>query len=66
MDAASYTYAEVDHNGTKSWVAGPTTKLAVGTKLGKMSGSLMSAFHSSTLNRTFDQILLRRVYAIAR
>jgi hypothetical protein len=56
MDAAGYTYALIDQGGTKTWVAGPTTKLAVGTKLAGMSGSLMTAFHSNTLNRTFDQI----------
>lgn len=65
MDAAGYTYAELDQNGTKVWVAGPTTKLAVGTKLGKMSGSLMTAFHSNTLGRTFDQIYFVGSYTVA-
>jgi hypothetical protein len=64
MEAGGYTYAELDQNGTKVWVAGPTTKLAIGTKLGKMSGSLMTAFHSNTLNRTFDQIYFVGSYAI--
>jgi len=65
MDAGGYTYAELDHAGAKTWVAGPTTKLAVGTKLGKMSGSLMTAFHSNTLNRTFDRIYFVGTYQIA-
>lgn len=64
MEAGGYTYAELDQNGTKVWVAGPTTKLAVGSKLDKMSGSLMTAFHSNTLNRTFDQIYFVGSYAI--
>ena len=56
MNAAGYTYAQLDHAGTKIWVAGPETKLAVGTKLGKLTGQLMTAFKSDTLKRTFDQI----------
>lgn len=64
MEAGGYTYAQIDQNGTKVWVAGPTTKLAVGTKLGPMTGSLMTAFHSNTLNRTFDQIYFVGSYSI--
>jgi len=56
MDAGGYTYARLDRNGTSLWVAGPTTRLAVGTSLGRMKGSLMTGFHSDTLDRTFDQI----------
>jgi len=56
MNAAGYTYAQLDHGGTKIWIAGPETKLAVGAKLGKMTGQLMTAFKSDTLKRTFDQI----------
>jgi len=56
MNAGGYTYAHLDHGATKIWIAGPETKLAVGTKLGKMSGSLMTDFRSDTLKRTFDQI----------
>ena len=37
-------------------MAGPETPLAVGAVVAKTSGSLMTAFHSDTLNRTFDQI----------
>lgn len=64
MEAGGYTYAELDRDGKKVWVAGPTTKLAVGTRLGKMSGSLMTSFHSNTLNRTFDEIYFVGTYAI--
>ncbi|HUJ56992.1 MAG TPA: hypothetical protein VLX92_00710 [Kofleriaceae bacterium] len=56
MDAGGYTYARLDHGGTSIWVAGPTTKLAVGTKVGKLTGTLMNGFHSDTLKRTFDKI----------
>ena len=53
MDAGGYTYAKLDSG---VWVAGPETKLAVSTKLGAMSGTLMTGFRSNTLNRTFDEI----------
>lgn len=56
MNAAGYTYAKLDQGGKQLWIAGPETKLAVGTELGAMQGNLMSNFHSNTLNRTFDQI----------
>jgi len=56
MNAGGYTYAHLDHGATKIWIAGPETKLAVGTKLGSMTGSLMTNFRSDTLDRTFDQI----------
>lgn len=56
MSSGGYTYAKIDRNGTEVWVAGPETMLAVGVRLGAMSGSLMTGFRSETLNRTFDEI----------
>lgn len=56
MDAGGYTYAKIDRGTGAVWVAGPATKLAVGGKLGAMSGTLMTGFRSDTLQRTFDQI----------
>ena len=52
MGASTYTYARLDRKGEQVWVAGPETKLAVGTSLGKMAGTLMTDFRSNTLNRT--------------
>jgi hypothetical protein len=56
MSSGGYTYAHLDHDGAKVWVAGPETKLVVGASLGKMTGTLMTDFRSNTLNRTFDRI----------
>jgi hypothetical protein len=56
MNSGGYTYAHLDHDGAKIWIAGPETKLAVGASLGKMAGTLMTDFRSNTLNRTFDRI----------
>ena len=65
MDSGGYTYARLDRGGTSVWIAGPETKLAVGTKLGKMDGSLMQNFRSDTLKRTFDQIYFVNSYNVA-
>ena len=64
MDAGGYTYAQLDRAGTKLWVAGPETKLAVGSQLGKMTGTLMTGFRSETLKRTFDQIYFIGTFAV--
>jgi hypothetical protein len=57
MNAGGYTYAKVDRgDGSQVWAAAPETALAVGAKIAKVSGSLMTGFHSDTLKRTFDQI----------
>jgi hypothetical protein len=56
MSSGGYTYAKLDDGGKQVWAAGPETPLAVGAKIGKVSGMLMAGFRSTTLNRTFDQI----------
>jgi hypothetical protein len=56
MSSGGYTYAKLDEGGKQVWAAGPETALAVGAKIGKVSGMLMTGFRSTTLNRTFDQI----------
>lgn len=56
MRSGGYTYAKIDRGGSQVWAAGPETALAVGAKIAKVNGMLMTAFHSDTLNRTFDEI----------
>jgi len=63
MSSGGYTYVLLDNNGAKTWIAGPETKVTVGTVLGKMPGTLMTAFRSNTLNRTFDQIYFVGAFA---
>jgi len=65
MDAGGYTYARLDNGTQQVWVAGPETKLAVGTKIGAVSGTLMPGFRSNSLNRTFDQIYFIGSYPVA-
>lgn len=57
MDAAGYTYAQVDTGKEKIWVAGQQTALKVGDEVYIPGGSLMTNFESKTLNRTFDRII---------
>jgi hypothetical protein len=56
MDAGGYTYARLDTGGAEIWVAGPTTALTVGQQISISGASLMSNFHSQTLDRTFPEI----------
>ena len=65
MDAAGYTYAKLDRGTGQVWVAGPETKLTVGTVVGAVDGTLMPGFHSDTLNRTFEQIYFINSFPIA-
>lgn len=56
MDSGGYTYAKIDRGGSAVWVAGPATQLAVGAKVGAMTGTLMTGFRSESLKRTFDEV----------
>ena len=56
MGAGGYTYAKIDRGGSQAWLAGPTTKLAVGSKISASNPTLMQGFRSDTLKRTFDEI----------
>ncbi len=64
MDSGGYTYAKLDQGGTVVWVAGPETKLTVGTRIASVGGTLMTGFQSTTLKRTFDQIYFIPSYPI--
>ena len=57
MDAAGYTYLEVEENGQKLWVAVMQTKVKVGDQVEFPDCPPMVNFHSKTLNRTFDKII---------
>jgi hypothetical protein len=63
MNAAGYTYARLDRGGTELWIAGPQAQLAIGTKLGRMDGMVMTNFRSEALARTFERIYFVNAYA---
>ena len=57
MDAAGYTYVEVEEKGQKLWVAVMQTKVKVGDVVEFPDSPPMVNFQSKTLNRTFDKII---------
>ena len=57
MDAAGYTYVEVDEKGQKVWVAVMQTKVNVGDTVEFPDSPPMVNFQSKSLKRTFDKII---------
>ena len=56
--AAGYTYIQLEtETGQVVWLATPETDMAVGTHVSWQGGSKMTNFTSSSLDRTFDEIL---------
>lgn len=56
MDAGSYTYAEIEADGRKVWVAAPRTPVAVGDTVSVPAGMVMQNFSSKSLGRTFEEV----------
>jgi photosystem II stability/assembly factor-like uncharacterized protein len=57
MNSGGYTYASIENNGKRTWVALPDTKLKVGQQITCQPGMPMQNFTSKTLKRTFDVII---------
>lgn len=57
MNAGGYTYANLEANGTNTWVAYPVLETRVGESLSFRSCLPMNNFQSKTLNRKFDSIM---------
>lgn len=57
LSGGGYTYVEVDVSESISWIAGPSADAREGDTVIWKGGTEMGEFHSSTLNRTFDNIL---------
>lgn len=57
MDAAGYTYVEVEEKGQKLWVAVMQTKVNVGDTVEFPDSPPMVNFQSKSLKRTFDKII---------
>lgn len=54
MDAAGYTYVQVDTGTEKFWAAAPQFAVKVGDDVVVPEGMPMPDYHSKTLDRTFD------------
>jgi len=57
MDAAGYTYLNVETDTGAKWVAVNQTPVAVGEEVTYMDGMVMQNFFSKTLDRTFPEIV---------
>lgn len=57
MDSGRYTYALIEKEGKKTWVAVPQMEIVVGQDISFKKGMEMVNFESKTLNRTFDKII---------
>lgn len=56
MDAAGYTYVQVDSGTEKIWAAAPQFAVAVGDSVMVPDGMPMNNYHSKTLNRDFPVV----------
>jgi hypothetical protein len=56
MNAAGYTYVQVDTGKEKFWAAGPRVAVKVGDDVMVPEGAPMANYHSKTLDRTFDMV----------
>jgi hypothetical protein len=56
IDGGGYTFAAVEKDGQRSWVAIPPTHLDVGQQVEFVPGFVMNNFTSGSLNRTFEAI----------
>ena len=56
MDAAGYTYVQVDTGSETFWAAAPQFAVAVGDDVVVPEGMPMPDYHSKTLDRNFDMV----------
>ncbi|WP_457574069.1 DNA-binding protein [Desulfolithobacter sp.] len=57
MNAAGYTYINLETPQGKIWIAVPEAKVEVGKEITAMPGMVMANFESKTLGRTFETIV---------
>jgi hypothetical protein len=56
MDAAGYTYVQIDTGAEQFWAAAPQFAVQVGDDVVVPEGMPMPDYHSKTLDRTFDMV----------
>jgi len=57
MNSGGYTYVCLEHNGKKTWIAVPDSKVKVGQEIACQPGVEMKNFTSKTLHRTFESVI---------
>lgn len=63
IEAAGYTYVEINTGSEKVWAAGPDTPLKIGDKIGFSTDMAMTNFHSKAMQRDFSIIYFVDVYS---
>lgn len=67
MNVTEYTYIRFKTDaGAEEWAAIPKTTINVGDKVTVQQSIVMNAFHSPSLNRTFDKIIFATLVAGAQ
>ena len=57
INAGDYTYLNVTDGAAESWLAIPHRDISVGAHVRYAAGMSMKDFHSSSLDRTFEEVL---------
>ena len=63
---AQFTYVQVDENGKKVWVAVPKIEVAKGAVVEFADAPVTPNFHSPSLNRTFDSLIMSPVLKVVK
>jgi hypothetical protein len=58
IDAGGFTYVSMEWNGKTVWVTVPPVDLKVGEVISLDHATLMKNFHSTALNRSFDELIM--------
>ncbi|QWV96488.1 hypothetical protein KP005_14050 [Geomonas nitrogeniifigens] len=57
MNAAGYTYVNLETEGKTLWVAAPLMSVSIGQQIELLPGAELKNFNSKALNRTFNSII---------
>ncbi len=66
LHSAGYTYVQVETEGELVWIAGPITRVAEAQTVSWRDAMKMGNFRSTTLNRTFEEILFVSEIVVVR
>ena len=57
IDAGTYSYLQINEDGTDYWIAVPSMQIEIGEQLYYSKYMKMKNFKSETLDRTFESVL---------
>ena len=65
MNAAGYTYIQLENDGKKAWFAVPGVKVNLGQEVEVRPGMQMGSFNSKSLNKSFESIIFSSGLVVA-